>query len=152
LKEVLGEVDVVPVAAAVGRALRKAVLRPHEPGDGPMYPLEDDHATAHYAALADGRVLSVGSVMADAHPHDPADGDWRVRGMATLPELRGQGLGAGVLAALEAHAHGHGARRAWCNARIGARSFYERAGWVVEGVEYEIPGIGMHLLMSKPLH
>ena len=45
-----------------------------------MYPLEEDPATVHFAALDGDRVLAVGSVMADAHPHDPADGDWRVRG------------------------------------------------------------------------
>jgi GNAT superfamily N-acetyltransferase len=151
LKEGSGEVEVVPVAAAVGQALRKSVLRPHEPLEGPMYPLEEDPATAHFAALADGRVLAVGSVMADGHPHEPASGDWRVRGMATLPEWRGQGLGARVLDSLEAHAREEEARRLWCNARIGARSFYERAGWLVEGDEYEIPGIGMHLLMSRQL-
>jgi GNAT superfamily N-acetyltransferase len=151
LKEELGEVEVVLVAAAVGQTLRKAVLRPHEPLEGPMYPLEEDPATAHFTALADGRVLAVGSVMADGHPNDPAPGDWRVRGMATLPEWRGHGLGARVLASLEGHAQEEGASRLWCNARIGARSFYERAGWLVEGGEYEIQGIGMHLLMSKQL-
>lgn len=116
-----------------------------------MYPLEAHPATAHFAALAGERVLSVGSVMADAHPRDPEANDWRVRGMATVPEQRGQGLGARVLAALEAHAREEGGGRVWCNARIGARSFYERAGWAVEGEEYEIPGIGPHLLMARPL-
>jgi GNAT superfamily N-acetyltransferase len=151
LKEGLGEVEVVPVPAAVGRALRMSVLRPHESGDGPMYPLEDDPATSHFAALAGEEVLAVGSVMADGHPHEPAPGDWRVRGMATVPECRGQGFGARVLAALESHAEAEGGKRLWCNARIGARSFYEQAGWVVEGGEYEIPGIGIHLLMTKEL-
>jgi GNAT superfamily N-acetyltransferase len=151
LKEEPGEVEVVPVAAALGRALRMSVLRSNEPVDGPMYPLEEDPATAHFAALAGDRVLAVGSVMPDGHPHDPSPGDWRVRGMATLPEWRGQGLGARVLAALEAQARREGGRRLWCNARVGARSFYERAGMAAEGGEYEIPGIGMHLLMSKPL-
>jgi GNAT superfamily N-acetyltransferase len=151
LSEGPGEVEVVPVAVGVGRALRMSVLRPHESDDGPMYPLEDDPATAHFAALAGEQVLAVGSVMADGHPHNPAPGDWRVRGMATVAEWRGQGLGARVLAALETHAGEEGGRRLWCNARIGARVFYERAGWLVEGGEYEIPGIGMHLLMTKAL-
>ena len=151
MKEAASDVEVVRVTVAVGRALRMSVLRPHESGDGPMYPLEEDPATAHFAALSGEEVLAVGSVMADGHPRDPAPGDWRVRGMATVPECRGQGLGARVLAALESHAGEEGCRRLWCNARIGARSFYERAGWLVEGGEYEIPGIGMHLMMSKPL-
>ncbi len=39
----------------------------------------------------------------------------------------------------------------WCNARSGARTFYERAGFCVEGEEFEIAGIGPHFLMAKPL-
>jgi ribosomal protein S18 acetylase RimI-like enzyme len=145
-------VRVVPVTAALGRPLRMAVLRPHEPSDRPMYPLEDDLGTLHVAAIdAAGAVLAVGSVMLDGHPGEPSPGDWRIRGMATRPELRGRGLGGRVLDACEAHARERGGRRLWCNARVGARSFYERAGMQVEGEEYEIPGIGLHLLMSKPL-
>ena len=109
-------------------------------------------ATAHYAALGpDGAVLAVGSVMPEGHPHEPREGDWRVRGMASEPELRGRGLGKLVLAALEAHARTRGGRRLWCNARTGARAFYEREGWSAEGEQYEIEGIGPHFLMAKAL-
>ena len=135
-----------------GQALRMAVLRPWQPPGEPMYALERDAGTAHYAALAaDDEVLAVGSVMADPHPLNARAGDWRVRGMATVARLRGRGLGAMVLAALERHAREHGARRLWCNARSGARAFYEGAGWSVEGEEFEIERIGPHFLMSKPL-
>jgi GNAT superfamily N-acetyltransferase len=71
--------------------------------------------------------------------------------MATRAALRGAGLGGMVLAALERHAREHGAKRVWCNARTGARRFYEDAGFHVEGKEFVIPGIGPHFLMAKPL-
>jgi GNAT superfamily N-acetyltransferase len=148
-------VAVRAVDAQTGRALRMEVLRHHRPAAEPMYPLEEAPATAHYAALGAGgdpaQVLAVGSVMAEAHPREPREGDWRVRGMATRAALRGAGLGAMVLAALERHAREHGGRRLWCNARTGARRFYEDAGFQVEGGEFEIPEIGPHLLMAKPL-
>ncbi len=145
-------IRVLAVDAQQGQALRMSVLRPSQrPGES-MYPREGDPATAHYAALgAEGTVLAVGSVMEEGHPHEPREGDWRVRGMATEPELRGRGLGKLVLAALEAHARERGARRLWCNARTGARAFYEREGWCAEGEEYEIEGIGPHFLMAKTL-
>jgi len=117
-----------------------------------MYAGEDDPATLHFAALGpSGEVLAVGSVMAEPHPRDPREGDWRVRGMATAPELRGLGLGARVLQALEDAARERGARRLWCNARSGAGAFYERAGFVAEGEEFELPDIGAHFVMSRPL-
>ncbi len=129
-----------------------SVLRPHEPPHRKMYPLEDDPATLHYAVTDDtGEVVAVGSAMPDPHPVDPRPGDWRVRGMATGPERRGEGLGGQVLARLELDGATRGARRIWCNARSGARSFYEHAGYTAEGEEFEIPGIGPHFLMAKPL-
>ena len=142
-------VRVRAVDAETGRALRTAVLRPHEP-PGPMYPSEEDPATVHVAALGeDGEVLAVGSVMAEPHPREPREGDWRVRGMATRPDMRGRGLGLLVLAQLEAAAGQAGAARLWCNARTPAVGFYERAGWRVEGEEFQIAGIGPHFVMSR---
>lgn len=140
------------VGALDGRALRMSVLRPRQQPGEPMYAREGDPGTAHYAVQdPGGAVLAVGSVMEEGHPHAPHPGDWRVRGMATAPELRGRGLGKLVLAALEAHARERGGRRMWCNARTGARGFYELQGWRPEGEEYEIEGIGPHFLMTKPL-
>jgi GNAT superfamily N-acetyltransferase len=145
-------VRVVAVGAREGQALRMAVLRPWQSPGESMYAREDDPATAHYAALGQhGAVLAVGSVMAEAHPREPREGDWRVRGMATEPELRGRGLGRLVLAALEGHARECAGRRLWCNSRTGARAFYEHAGWRVEGEQFEIAEIGPHFLMAKPL-
>ncbi len=145
-------VRVLAIGAQQGQPLRMAVLRPGRSPGEPMYPLERDPATAHYAALGeDGAVLAVGSVMEEAHPREPREGDWRVRGMATRPELRGRGLGGLVLGALEAHARERGCRRLWCNARTGARAFYERGGWSAEGEEFEVEGIGPHFLMAKAL-
>jgi GNAT superfamily N-acetyltransferase len=145
------QVRVERVEAAAGRSLRMAVLRSHEPPDRPMYPLEDDPATLHFAALLAQRVVSVGSAMAESHPRDPRSNDWRIRGMATEPDARGRGLGSSVLDALEAAARERGARRLWCNARVGARAFYEHARFRIEGEEYEIAAIGPHFLMSKTL-
>ncbi|MGO9488234.1 MAG: GNAT family N-acetyltransferase [Solirubrobacteraceae bacterium] len=140
------------VSAAVGRPLRMAVLRPHEPADRAMYRAEEDPATLHVAAIrGEDEVLAVGSVMPDPYPGSPQPGDWRVRGMATRPDLRGTGLGALVLARCEQHARGEGGLRLWCNARVGARRFYEHAGLVAEGEVFELPGIGPHVLMSKRL-
>jgi predicted GNAT family N-acyltransferase len=145
-------VRVETVDAAAGRALRRAVLRPQERQDGPMYPLEEDPATLHFAALAaGGEVLAVGSVMPEAHPRRPRPGDWRIRGMATRAQDRGSGLGSSVLEAIERAAREGGGARLWCNARVGAAAFYERGGFQIEGEEYEIEGIGPHFLMSRPI-
>jgi GNAT superfamily N-acetyltransferase len=92
----------------------------------------------------DGAPLAVGTVI----PEEPG---WRVRGMATAPEARGQGLGALVLAALIDHARGQDADLVWCAARPRAVALYERAGFVPAGEEYEVPDLGPHRRMMLRL-
>lgn len=100
----------------------------------------------------DDALIAVGLVGPEGGP-----GAWRIRGMATIPEARGRGAGTAVLSALVEHAVGNGATRIWCNARIGARSLYERAGFRVDSEQFEIPEIGPHYVMelavdaSRPL-
>ena len=134
---------VVSIPIEDSRPLRQAVLRPQEPlaAVARMEPLE----AVAYAAFEDGaeRPIAVGLVGRDGEP-----GGWRVRGMATEPEARGRGAGTAVLQALIEHARGQGATLVWCNARIGARTLYERAGFRVVSDEFEIEGIGPHYRME----
>ncbi len=142
---------VVAVAAEVVRPLRQAVLRPHQRLEDQVF--EGDHVpgAAHFGAYDDaGALVGVASISPEPHPHAPAEGDWRVRGMATDPARRGLGAGALLLDACLEHARASGARRVWCNARSPAAGFYRRAGFAIEGEEFELPSIGPHFLMSRP--
>jgi GNAT superfamily N-acetyltransferase len=129
----------VPLAQT--RALRRAVLRPHEPREA-LLAHEPPGAVA-FGVHEGGELIAVGLAGPDGTP-----GGWRVRGMATAPQARGRGAGAAVLDALVAHALANGARRVWCNARTPARSLYERAGFLVVSGEFELPQIGPHLVME----
>lgn len=134
--------DVRTVRAEVTAGLRRVVLR----GGLDHPPLGDDpeDGSVHLAAYDGERLVGSGNIRPDG------PGRWRIRGMATDPECRGQGVGAAVLAALLAYADAHGAGTVWCNARTPARTFYERAGFVVEGEEWVDPDIGPHLRMLRP--
>jgi GNAT superfamily N-acetyltransferase len=118
------------------------VLRPHESIE---YLISHEPPDAFAVGAFDGgeRLVAVGFVGADCEP-----GAWRVRGMATEPEARGRGAGSAVLARLVEHATVSGATRVWCNARIPARTFYERAGFTVVSEEFDVPQIGPHLVME----
>jgi GNAT superfamily N-acetyltransferase len=144
--------DVVAVSEETGRELRRAVLRPWITPEEFACAQTSPTGTIHAALILDGDVLAVGSVMPDPYPHDPHPGDWRIRGMATREDQRGKGYGSQVLAFCELKAREHGAKRLWCNARVGALTLYERAGWQVESDEFEIELIGPHYLMSKILN
>jgi hypothetical protein len=49
------------------------------------------------------------------------------------------------------HARAHGADRVWCNARIAARTLYERAGFQATSEEFNVPEIGPHYVMELRL-
>jgi GNAT superfamily N-acetyltransferase len=97
-------------------------------------------------AYDDSALVSVGLIGPEGEP-----GAWRIRGMATEPQARGRGAGSAVLSALIAYAAEHHATRVWCNARIGARTLYERAGLHVASEEFEVPEIGPHYVMEMML-
>ena len=90
-------------------------------------------------------------MLPEPHPETPAEGDWRLRGMATAPGRRGRGLGAVLVAACAAHATDAGGRRLWCHARVRAVALYERAGFERETGTFDVPGIGPHVRLSLPL-
>jgi hypothetical protein len=90
-------VRVERVAVEVLRPLRQKVLRPHQPVEEMVFAGDDAPGTGHFAAYReDDQVIGIASITPEGHPRDPEPGDWRVRGMATDPEL-GRGLGAGAL-------------------------------------------------------
>lgn len=136
------EVHEVPLAQT--RALRQAILRPHETV-AQMAGEEAADAVA-FGAFTDGALVAVGLIAADGPP-----GSWRVRAMATAEHARRRGAGSAVLAALVAHARARGGARVWCNARIAAVTFYERAGLHVASEVFEIPQIGAHVVMERDL-
>ncbi len=131
--------------------MRERILRPGQTPEQLCYPGDGEPDTLHAAVLEGGVAVGVASVMREPHPREPAPGDWRLRGMATCEQARGRGVGAALLGLCEAHVRARGGTRLWCNARTGARAFYERAGLAAESEVFEIPGIGPHVLMSMRL-
>jgi GNAT superfamily N-acetyltransferase len=140
----VAEVRVVDPEVTV--ALRHQVLRPHQT-------LDDVRAasdgTPGIAVLDGERVLACASVRPEPMPGDERPGDWRLRGMASDPAVRGQGYGALALTAALDHARERGATRVWCNARTPARGFYERHGFTATGGEFHLPDAGPHYLMWR---
>jgi GNAT superfamily N-acetyltransferase len=139
-------IKVRSVPAAQTRALRRSILRPHQ-SINEMLDTEPDGAYA--VGVFEGEELIATGLIGP----DPQRGlgSWRVRGMATKASARGRGAGTAVLAALLDHARVQGVRSVWCNVRTPARSLYERAGFRAVSDEFELPGIGPHLVMELAL-
>jgi GNAT superfamily N-acetyltransferase len=129
--------------------LRHAVLRPGLPLEAARFDGDQDPATRHFAALTGADVLCCVSAMRRRHEGVDA---WQVRGMATRGDLAGRGIGRALLAfATEALRAEAGPRLLWCNARVTALRFWERAGWRVVSDVFEIPGVGPHRVLERSL-
>jgi predicted GNAT family N-acyltransferase len=70
--------------------------------------------------------------------------------MAADPSVRGRGHGAAVLDELHRQAVLRGVTEVELHAQVSARGFYERAGYVPIGEEYEEAGIA-HITMRRRL-
>lgn len=142
------------ISAEDARPLRHAILRPGMPVESLVYPGDDNEMTFHRGTFdhtddGEGVLVCIISMYDEPLPgtDEPA---WRIRGMATLPEHRGRGLGAALAEASIAHAHGIRRAPVWCNARTSAAGYYERLGFARVGGEFEIEGIGPHFVMVRP--
>lgn len=143
--------------------LRDSVLRPDVarpvdwPGlDGPdaatfaVFP-RPTAATVGAGSTAAEPIVTVSVVPAFCRWRPEAARPWQLRAMATATGHQGRGVGALAVAAVVDHVRGGGGDLLWCNARINARTFYERAGFSVEGEQFDVAGIGPHLPMARPL-
>jgi ribosomal protein S18 acetylase RimI-like enzyme len=145
-------VDIVAVDAAEVRPTRSALLRPKQRPEELVYDGDALPGALHAVARDDeGRVVGIVSVSPEPHPSRPQAGDWRIRGMATDPSARGQGVGTALLDFALAHARHAGGRRVWCNARTTAIGFYERFGMRSEGEEFLHGNNVPHYVMTGPL-
>jgi GNAT superfamily N-acetyltransferase len=141
-------VQVEQVLAWVTLPLRQQVLRPKSTLAALQLPDDDAPETAHFAAYdSEHRVVGTGNVRRQPAPWG-APG-WRLRGMATAPDMRGQGIGAAILERIVEHVARLGGGLLWANARIPAQRFYERAGFVTRGERWDDPEIGPHIVIER---
>jgi GNAT superfamily N-acetyltransferase len=139
------------ISASAVRPLRQLVLRPGRPSEETIFPGDDAASAAHFGAYRGGELLAVATLLDAPHPERAQERACQVRGMASHPSVRGQGLGAAALAACLDEARARGAALVWCNAREAALGFYARAGFRATGERFEVPGIGPHFLMHRSL-
>lgn len=148
----LGTVTVDRVPPELTHPLRQRVLRPGLPPSATRFAVEADPRTATFAARdAAGTVVGAALTFPVDCPWIAGRAAWRLRGMATAPELRSHGIGSRVLDRVVAHVLAEGGDLLWCHARTPARRFYERAGFVAHGEPWDEPDIGPHIAMARDL-
>ncbi len=127
--------------------LRQMLLRPHQR----IGEMEWDHDAegVHFGAFVDDDLVGITTLV--PQPREAVPGGWRVRGMAVVPDLRGHGIGAALLAAAVDTAWEHDAAELWCTARTPAARFYAVHGFEAVSDVFELPDIGPHVIMRRAL-
>ena len=132
-------------------ALRHQMLRPGKPVESCVFVGDDDEQTFHLGAFVDSKLVSVASFYFEKHPKLLPPYQYRLRGMATLPEHQRSGLSSELLKMAFPIIKQNLATMLWCNARLTAVGFYEKVGFEKIGEVFSIADIGEHILMTKKI-
>jgi predicted GNAT family N-acyltransferase len=131
--------------------IRNKILRSGLPIDSCYFEGDKEDSTFHLGAYIDDKLASIASFFLKTNPIFPEEYQFQLRGMATLKEYQGQGLSQALLRAAFPLIQQNHVNSLWCNARIPAVGFYEKVGFEVHGNEFDIPGVGPHVLMHKTI-
>jgi GNAT superfamily N-acetyltransferase len=143
--------DLRPITAQQARIVRLPVLRAGFPPETAVFDHDDDPTTLHLGAFDGGRLVGVATFFPEPYPNDPAPTAWRLRGMATIPDMQRRGIGRALMLKGMDAATQAGAELMWFNARITALEFYRSLGFVAVGDEVVHPMSGAHYVMFKRL-
>jgi predicted GNAT family N-acyltransferase len=156
----MSELSIRSISAAETRPLRQQLLRQNARLEDLVYPGDDAEDTLHVGGFWGDEMVGIASVyrMPPKSPPRPAvwspwaeqvDKLWRLRAMATLPDVRGKGFGGQILQACIGYVAQQDGVMFWCDARVAAAGFYARYGFVIYGEEYHVPDVGPHYLMWR---
>jgi GNAT superfamily N-acetyltransferase len=128
--------------------IRHKMLRPTGTVEDCMFQGDNDEMTFHLGAFVDKKLVSVASFYFENHPSFQDAYQYRLRGMATIPEHQGQGLSSSLLRTAFPVIKQNQCTLLWCNAREKAMGFYTKVGFQSSGELFTIQNVGKHILMS----
>lgn len=133
------------------RALRHLVLWPHkERTEDCVIDIDNRNDAIHLGAFdSSNRLVGICSLFEMATPKLDDQRQYRLRAMATHPDVRGQGAGAELVQEALRLIGGMGYDVLWCDARKVALDFYGCLEFDRIDEWYEVPMIGLHQLMYK---
>ncbi len=149
---------VVELAAEQTHDLRQRVLRVGTPSTDVAWAGDDLSTTLHLGVVdSDTTVVAISTWLESISPDvDRLDGPRhhgvQLRGMATDPAVRGQGVGALLLGAGIDRATQAGADHVWANARSAVLGFYATFGFLIVSDEFDSADTGIaHRRIVLPL-
>lgn len=135
-------ITIIPAHAVL--PIRAQILRPGMALEHCHFDGDELSSTYHLGGFINGELKGIVSLMEAIDPRAKQQRCLQLRGMATLPEVRGQGLGKQLVAQAISLAKEKGYQLLWCNARSHAVPFYLNLGFDKVSEEFDIPGVGPH--------
>lgn len=130
--------------------LRAKILRPGKKPEECIYDSDQLPDSFHLGAFDGDKLISVISIYKENFESLEGHG-YRIRSMATDEEYRGKGTGSVLLNYAESEIRKLNCDYIWFNARSVAANFYLKNGYIIISDEFDIPGIGLHFVMTKRL-
>ena len=128
--------------------IRLEILRPNELLEDCMFVGDDDITTKHFGSFIDNILVGIVSIYKVSHSDFQGVG-FQIRAMATISTSRGKSVGANLLNKAEECVLKSDADYVWANARTSAKEFYRKSGYHIDENEFNIKGIGPHVVVSK---
>ncbi len=136
------------------RKLRALILRPDQTPETMAFVGDYAPDTLHLGAFNQRKLVGIVTIIHQAPPNFTGispDQIWLLRGMATLPEVRGQGYGAALIRTACAYVASERGTGLWCNARESAAGFYKKLGFAIKGNRFDIVPTGLHYRMWREI-
>jgi ribosomal protein S18 acetylase RimI-like enzyme len=149
-----GRIDIRAISVLQARELRALVLRPNQPPETTVFVGDDDTDALHLGAFHQQELAGIVTILHQAPKDftgDDIDRLWVLRGMATLPLVRGQGYGVALVLSGCAYVARQQGTFLWCDARESALGFYQKLGFVIRGNRFDVPISGPHFRMWREI-
>jgi predicted GNAT family N-acyltransferase len=143
--------NVKQINASDTHEIRQRMLREGFPIEDCIFKGDEEEQTFHLGAFEEGKLVSVASFYYDKNDTFDEPNQYRLRGMATLPDYQHRGLSRELLKMAFPLIKRNFCTLLWCNARTSAVGFYQKTGFEKVGEEFDIPTVGPHYLMFKKL-
>ena len=129
--------------------IRHQVLRVGKPIESCLF--DNDHlsTTLHFGIFENNVLKGVVSAFEKQNSIFEASSQFQIRGMAILSDNQGCGFGKMLLKFAENYLKISKKPFIWFNARIAAMMFYKKMGYLQRGEAFDIPNVGLHVLMYK---
>jgi GNAT superfamily N-acetyltransferase len=131
--------EVLPIRSEV---LRESKLT----NDECRFPTDDLEGAFHLGYYVNEVLACAASFHPESYGKFTGTG-FQLRGMATIEQYRGQGIGNQLLNFGIVYLRGQKANYVWCNARKKALQFYVNIGFEIISDEFEVPVIGPHYVL-----